>query len=43
MVSPSTIISANQKDQKFITPKKVFQSEQKHSWIKERLISHKKP
>ncbi len=43
MALPSTIISANKKDQQFITHRKVFQIKHKHSWIEEKLVSHKKP
>ncbi len=36
-------LNANQKYKQFITPKKVSQSEQRHSWTKKRPTSHKKP
>ncbi len=33
-------LSANQIDQQFITPRRVFQSKQKHPWIEEKPTSH---
>ncbi len=34
-------LSANQEDQQFVTPRKKFQSKQKHPWIEKRTIGHK--
>ncbi len=40
-VTMNNNLSVNQIDQQFVTPKIIYQLEQKHLWIKERLASHK--
>ncbi len=42
-IAISSNLSADQEDQRFETPKRVFQIKQKHQWIEERPTCHRTP
>jgi hypothetical protein len=42
-VTISNNLSANQVDQQLETPRKVFSTEQRHPWIKQRPTNHTTP
>jgi hypothetical protein len=42
-IATSNNLNANQVDQRFETPKKVFQIKQKHLWTEKKLVGHIMP